>query len=169
MAGAWKVRELFKLNSTFDRINTNVQALLSPAVAALSICLALMYWQRSPWLSFVLLLPLSLLVVGSLVLDIALMGGKPPRGRVPHLVVMSALQFMQLRIPWASFSATIHGMSSMLCRQCSMRAQFHFLNAGDCVCACACVRAYACMHILSTMNFLFQRSTILASNHGHVI
>ena len=118
VTGAWKVRELFKLNSTFDRINTIVQALLSPAIAALSICLALMYWQRSPWLSFVLLLPIALLIVGSLVLDIAVIGGKPPRKHVPHLVVMSALQLMQLRIPWASFSATIRGMLSMLCRRC---------------------------------------------------
>lgn len=110
MAGAWKVRELFKLSSTFDRINTCVQALLSPAIAVLSTCLALIYLQHErPVLSAILLLPIASLAVSGIVLDVSFMGGKLRRDCIPRLVAMTALQWIQLRIVLASFNATIHG------------------------------------------------------------
>jgi hypothetical protein len=109
--GAWKVRELFKLDSAFDRFNTIVQAFLSPAMSGLSVCLALIYWNLHDLsLSVMMLLPLVLFAISSVALDLAAMGYKFRRERIPKMIMMSVLQCVQLRLTWASFYARCRGM-----------------------------------------------------------
>ena len=80
-------------------------------MAGLSVCLAFIYWNpQDPSLSVMMLLPFIIFAIASVVLDLAAMGYRIRRDRVPQMIMMSVLQCVQLRLTWASFSARFHGL-----------------------------------------------------------
>ena len=115
VSGAWKVRQLFKLDSHFDSANNVMQSLLSPAIAVLSALLAWHYWQlHHVGYTYFLLAPFAIQAAACLALDIHELSSatNPDARSVARLVALTLLQWLQLRISFVSLVTTLKGRAS---------------------------------------------------------
>jgi len=115
VAGAWKVRQLFKLDSHFDFANNVMQSLLSPAIAVLSALLAWHYWQlHHVGYTCFLLAPFAIQAALCLALDIHELSSatNSDARSVARLVALTLLQWLQLRISFVSLVTTLKGRAS---------------------------------------------------------
>jgi len=110
VAGAWRVRSIFKMDSDFDRVHNILQALLSPILAGLSCYLISDYVPEQKYGHCSLLAtPFALFSIIWTSIDLYEIGFTRDVKKIREVLKSTLLQICQVRIPMIVFRNLITG------------------------------------------------------------